>query len=209
MSGAARADIDRLETDRLLLRPFEEDDGPAYRAIRLKPGVTRFLPSHTEDPAEAARRADATLAAFREAWARDGYGPWAVVERAPGRLVGHLGLRLLPDSGETELLFMIDPEAQGRGYATEGGRAALAWGFDRLALPEIVAFALSENAASIAVLGRLGMTRHAGLVRAFGLEVLKFALPAGDRRRPGTVRPASGPHVQRSLRPWRAGVERP
>ena len=51
--------MDRIETGRLLLRPFEETDGPAYRAIRLKPGVTRFLPSHTEDPAEAAHRADA------------------------------------------------------------------------------------------------------------------------------------------------------
>ena len=87
--------------------------------------MTRFLPSHTEDAAEAVRRADATIAAFREAWERDGYGPWAVVERASGRLVGHLGLRRLSESGETELLFLIDPDAQGRGYATEGGRAAL------------------------------------------------------------------------------------
>ena len=172
--------MDRIETARLLLRPFEEGDGPAYRAIRLKPGVTRFLPSHTEDPAEAARRADATVAAFRQAWARDGYGPWAVVERATGRLVGHLGLRRLPDLGETELLFLIDPDAQRRGYATGGGRAALAWGFDRLALPEVAAFVLPENAASIAVLERLGMTRSPGLVRAFGLEVLRYGMRAGE-----------------------------
>lgn len=174
--------MDRIETGRLLLRPFEETDGPAYRAIRLKPGVTRFLPSHTEDPAEAAHRADAAVAAFREAWKRDGYGPWAVVERAMGRLVGHLGLRRLPERGETELLFLIDPDAQGRGYATEGGRAALACGFGRLALPEVAAFALPGNAASIAVLERLGMTRGAGLVRAFGLEVLRYRMQAGEFR---------------------------
>ena len=171
--------MDRIETARLLLRPFQEADGSAYRAIRLKPGVTRFLPSHTEDPAEAARRADATVAAFREAWRRDGYGPWAVVERAAGLLVGHLGLRRLPDLGETELLFLIDPDAQGRGYATEGGRAALACGFGRLALPEVAAFVLPENAASIAVLERLGMKRSPGLVRAFGLEVLRYGMRAG------------------------------
>lgn len=176
--------MDRIETGRLLLRPFGEGDGAAYRAIRRKPGVTRFLPSHTEDPEEAARRADATLAAFREAWARDGYGPWAVVERASGRLAGHLGLRRLPERGETELLFLIDPGAQGRGYATEGGRAALACGFDRLALPEIAAFVLPENRASIAVLERLGMTRRAGLVRAFGLEVLRYGMRADDFRCP-------------------------
>ncbi len=168
-----------IETARLLLRPFEDGDGPAYRAVRRKPGATRFLPSHTVDPVEAARRSDATVAAFREAWERDGYGPWAAVERASGRLVGHLGLRWLPDIGETELLFLIDPDAQGQGYASEGARAALAYGFDRLALPEIVAFALPENGASIAVLARLGMVRRAGLVRAFGIEALKFELAAG------------------------------
>ena len=174
--------MDRIETGRLLLRPFGKDDGPAYRAIRLKPGVTRFLPSRTEDPAEAARRADATVAAFREAWERDGYGPWAVVERASGRLAGHLGLRRLPDLDETELLFPIDPGAQGRGYASEGGRAALAFGFDRLALPEVAAFALPGNAASIAVLERLGMTRRPGLVRAFGLEALRYGMRAAAFR---------------------------
>ena len=179
--------MDRIETGRLLLRPFGKDDGPAYRAIRLKPGVTRFLPSRTEDPAEAARRADATVAAFREAWERDGYGPWAVVERASGRLAGHLGLRRLPDLDETELLFPIDPGAQGRGYASEGGRAALAFGFDRLALPEVAAFALPGNAASIAVLERLGMTRSPGLVRAFGLEVLRFGMRAGEFQPVGEV----------------------
>ncbi len=173
----------RMETGRLLLRPFEEGDRPGYRAIRLKPGVTRFLPSHTEYPAEAARRADAAVEAFREAWKQDGYGPWAVVERASGHLVGHLGLRRLPERGETELLFLIDPDAQGRGYATEGGRAALAYGFDRLALPAVAAFALPENAASIAVLERLGMRRSAGLVRAFGLEVLRFGIEVRDFRR--------------------------
>ncbi len=172
-----------IETGRLRLRPFEAADGPAYRAIRRKPGVTRFLPSHTEDPAEAARRADATLAAFRAAWERDGYGPWAAVERATGRLVGHLGLRYLPEFGETELLFLIDPDAQGRGYASEGGRAALAHGFDRLALAQVAAFVLPENAASIAVLARLGMTRSAGLVHAFGLEALRFAMRARDFQR--------------------------
>ena len=145
--------------------------------------MTRFLPSHTKDPAEAARRADATIAAFREAWERGGYGPWAVVERASNRLVGHLGLRRLAELGETELLFLIDPDAQGRGYATEGGRTALAHGFDRLALPEIAAFVLPENAASIAVLTRLGMRRGAGLVRAFGLEVLRFRMQARDFQR--------------------------
>ena len=49
-----------------------------------------------------------------------------------------------------------------------------------LALAQIVAFVLPENARSIAVLERLGMRRSPGLVRAFGLEVLRFGMQAGE-----------------------------
>ncbi len=166
-----------VRTERLVLRPFRLADVPAYQAIRLKPGVTRFLPSHTEDPEEAARRAAATVEAFMAAWARDGYGPWAV--EAAGILVGHLGLRWLPEMTETELLFLLDPRHQGRGYATEGGRAALDHGFGTLGLSLIAAYALPENAASVRVLEALGMTRIPGLSEAFGLKVIRFEARPG------------------------------
>ncbi len=49
-----------IETERLVLRPFVPEDLPAYAAIRRKPGVTRFLPSHTEDPDASDKRAEKT-----------------------------------------------------------------------------------------------------------------------------------------------------
>ncbi|MEM6624161.1 MAG: GNAT family N-acetyltransferase [Pseudomonadota bacterium] len=161
-----------FRTRRLWLRPFTPGDVPAYQAIRAQPGVTRYLPSHSDDPALAARRAADAVAAFMACWERDGYGPWAVEHR--GRLAGHLGLRYLPEMGETEVLFLLDPGLQRQGLATEGTRAALHWGFRRLRLEQIVAYALPENGPSLAVLARAGMDRRPGLHEAFGLKVVRL-----------------------------------
>lgn len=168
-----------LTTDRLVLRPFDTGDIAAYQAIRRAPGVTRFLPSHTDDLAESDQRAAATVEAFAALWDDPGYGPWAVVR--DGTLIGHLGLRLLPEfHGQTELLYLLAPEAQGQGLATEGCRAALDWGFSHLGLERIVALALPENAASLAVMERLGMRREPELSEAFGLKVVLCTLDAVD-----------------------------
>ena len=175
-----------IETDRLILRPFREDDIPDYAAIRRKPGVTRFLPSQTDDPEESDRRAVATLEAFIAAWEDPGYGPWAVVEKVGG-LIGHLGLRHVPQQGVTEVLYLLDPAAQGRGLATEGAQAALDWGFGTLGLERIVAWALPENVASLAVMARLGMQRTTGLVTVFGLQAVEYSARMGDWQGPQTT----------------------
>ena len=171
-----------LETDRLILRPFAPSDEAAYRAIRAKPEVVRFLAGGEAAAGQADETAAVIVSWLSDVWAEPPhYGPWAVVEKASGALIGHLGLRYLPDEGGvTELLYMLDNAHWGKGYATEGGRAALQFGFDTLGLDEIAGFVLPENAASIAVLDRLGFTRHAGLTRAFGLDVIKFSLKAGS-----------------------------
>ena len=168
-----------IETDRLILRPFRRADLPAYAAIRRKPGVTRFLPSHTEDPEESYRRAAATLEAFGAAWRDRGYGPWAVVVKGGG-LIGHLGLRHVAEQDATEVLFLLDPAMHGRGLATEGARAALDWGFGTLGLDRIVAWAMPENAASRSVMERLGMRRTPGLVTVFGLQAVEYSAGIDD-----------------------------
>ena len=173
---------DTLQTERLILRPFQRSDIPAYQAIRRKPGVTRFLPSHTVDPQEADRRAAAGVESFIQAWADDGYGPWAMTDR-DGVLMGHLGLRVLPEmGGQTELLYLLDPVAQGRGLVAEGARAALTWGFSHLGPTRVLALAMPDNAGSLAVMDRLGMQRPPGngLVDAFGMKVVQSTIDAAD-----------------------------
>lgn len=173
-----------LRTARLTLRPFEPSDEPAYAAIRAHPSVARHLPGGEAEAAKAAEKAAALVPAFAAMWDDPGYGPWAVVETETGRLIGHLGLRRLDDfDGRTELLYALDPSAQGRGYAVEGARAALAYGVETLRLPEIVALALPGNAPSLRVMQRVGMTRHPGLIDLFGLQLVLCTLSRDDFRK--------------------------
>jgi RimJ/RimL family protein N-acetyltransferase len=104
-----------------------------------------------EDSVERLRR-------YRAHWERYGFGIWVVEELATGRMVGRVGLAhhvLLPD--EVEVGWALDPTVWGRGYATEGARAALNYAFTTLDLDRVVSIVHPENAASIAVMARLGL----------------------------------------------------
>ena len=167
-----------IETERLLLRPFRPSDLEAYAAIRAKPEVVRFLPGGAESAARADEIAARSVSLFERLWREDpGYGPWAAIESASGRLVGHLGLRQLPElDGETEILYLLDSAVWGRGYATEGAAAARDYAFGPLGLARLIALALPENAASLRVMEKIGMRREDGTVEAFGLELVRCVL---------------------------------
>ena len=172
-----------VETERLILRPFEPTDEASYVAIRSKPEVARYLAGGEASAANGAEIAARLVPGFAALWNAKrhgpGYGPWSVVERTTGRLIGHLGLRLLPEfHGRTELLYALSPEAQGNGYAQEGAAAALLFGFDTLHLPTIIALALPQNAASLKVIDRVGMKRRPGLVEVFGLKAVMAEIDA-------------------------------
>jgi len=146
-----------IETTHLLLRALRENDLAAYTAIWAKPAVVRFLPSE----GDTTRAAD-TAASFIGQWGerawRDGYWPWAVVERASGRLIGHAGLRFSAGLNAPELVYMLDDSVWGRGYASEAANAACDFGRDHLNLDYVAAVALADNAGSVGVLRRAGFT---------------------------------------------------
>ena len=171
-----------IRTERLILRPFTPGDLPAYAAIRRKPDVMRYLPRPPE-PVDQDTRSERALDYFRQCWQREGYGPWAVV--LDGDLIGHAGLRYVPEEGVTEVLYLFDPDHHGRGYATEAAGAALDYGFGTLKLDRIFAWAMPQNAASLAVLHRLGMTRRPGLVTVFGIDVIEHRIEAPIASLPG------------------------
>ena len=86
-----------LATRRLVLRPFARSDIAAYAAIRAKPEVVAMLPGGPEAAARAAADAERLVAAWAALPA--GAAPWAAEEKESGRLLGHLGLRPLPELG--------------------------------------------------------------------------------------------------------------
>src|SRR5688572_4290842 len=115
-----------IDTARLHLRPFTMADAEAYAGVRYHPDVDSWLmPAPTEDPVEQQR---AEIADYDRRWDTHGYAPWAVIERASGRLVGHCGLRWLDSLEITDTIWTMHPDTQGKGYAREAARAALDWG---------------------------------------------------------------------------------
>ena len=169
---------ERLETERLVLRRFAFADVLPYVAIRAKPQVMRYMPGGEERAKEAATFAPRTLDSFAANWRDDGLGPWAVEEKAGGRLLGHLGLRALQDRGEIELLYMLDETAWGNGFAREGARAALA-AADAAGLGALVGFTHPDNVRSQGVLRASGFA-PTGPVAVFGLDALGFLRSAPD-----------------------------
>jgi ribosomal-protein-alanine N-acetyltransferase len=147
-----------IETARLILRPFMSDDAAAYQVVREKPGVLQYFSSASSDPKRQGEIARTLTARFIAHWEQDGYGPWAVIDKASGRFIGHHGLRFMPEFGETEMLYMLDSEFWGRGLASEAAEAALDYARSRLLLQRLMAIARLDNAASLRVMTKAGFT---------------------------------------------------
>jgi ribosomal-protein-alanine N-acetyltransferase len=134
-----------VATDRLLLRPLVESDLPAYVDVAFHPEVARWLPEREGAPQDLARE---QIARFALGWAERGLAPWAVIERASGRLIGRAGLNFWAMFGAVELLYALHPDVHRRGYAAEASAAALRFGFIERRLESIFAVAKVDNVAS-------------------------------------------------------------
>jgi RimJ/RimL family protein N-acetyltransferase len=154
-----------LRTERLVLRPVRGDDHPALLAHWTLPDVRRFL--FDGAPLSSAEVAE-TIKESNEDFAAHGYGIWLIepgsgpspgLSPGPG-LVGTAGLRPLEESG-LEIFYSLAPAAWGHGYATEAARAVVEYALGPLGLPEVLAEVDEGNAASVAVVKRLGMTPYA------------------------------------------------
>lgn len=156
-----------IETARLILRPFRDADRDAFAAINGDPRVSDWLGGPIDRAASDAvvDRVNAHIAAY-------GYGFWAAERKADARLIGLIGLKPmeddLPPAPAVEIGWRLAPDAWGQGFATEGGAAALDWGFARRVASEIIAITAAGNLRSQAVMRRIGMTEQIGLSITLG-----------------------------------------
>jgi RimJ/RimL family protein N-acetyltransferase len=105
-------------------------------------------------------RSDESIARYTRSFAENGYGLWALEDRALGRCIGTCGLLVFPDGKQrVEIGWRLEPAAWGKGYATEAARAARDWAFANVpGLDRLIAVIQPGNAASIRVAEKLGMT---------------------------------------------------
>ena len=143
-----------LETERLALREWTPDDDEALFGLVSDAEVMRYVDDGK--PWGDVGRVREWIARLNKSYRTRGFSRWAVVEREGGLVVGSCGFAPLPWSGEIDFGYMFRRDRWGRGYATEIGRAAMRYGFDRYGFKEVVASIAPDNDASRGVLSKLG-----------------------------------------------------
>ena len=180
----------RIETERLILRAFEEDDVGDV-AFFADPEVMRFIPRGAWKREDVASIFPRMVARRSEEWRSAGYGMWAVVLKKTGVVIGHCGLQRLEDSDEIEVYYLLDKAHWNRGIATEATHAVLGFAA-KLGLKNIVAVSMPENGASQRVMQKSGMT-HVGRERHYGLELVKYELSSTRDARAESARIGGNP----------------
>jgi RimJ/RimL family protein N-acetyltransferase len=153
-----------LETERLVLRDWREEDWPEFFRLTNTPAVMRWLGGVTD--AEAQKKARQRHSARRAA---HGHDLWAVERLADGgdlsgELLGFCGIKLSDQEGgplgEFEIGWRLREDAWGSGYAREAAEASLRAAFERLGASQVIALTVEENVASWGLMRRLGMRRR-------------------------------------------------
>lgn len=146
-----------IRTDRLLLRPWRDDDLEPFSRMNADSEVMEFFPS-TLDRVQS----DALVHRIQRFFDDRGYGLWAVEVVGGAGFIGFTGLLEPTFSAHftpcTEVGWRLAREHWGKGYATEAARAALQYGFESVGLREIVSFTTVANTRSRRVMEKLGMT---------------------------------------------------
>jgi RimJ/RimL family protein N-acetyltransferase len=147
----------RIETERLILRPWEERDRAPLAAILGDPHVMRFY-THPRSREEADAWFDKMVADLATGVTR-----LAAERKDEGVLLGLVGLAAIefeiPTAPATEIGWVLGSSCWGKGYAPEAAQACLDYAFTTLGLPEVVAFTTHQNLPSQRVMEKIGMRR--------------------------------------------------
>jgi RimJ/RimL family protein N-acetyltransferase len=152
----------RIETDRLILRPFDAQDLEPLAAIWSDENVVRYIGGQKLGREDTWRR---SLAACGQ-WPYVGFGYWIVEAKADGSVIGQVGFadfkRDMEPSieGSPELGYVFSPKVHGQGIASEACASALEWADASLNAASYPAIISPENEASIRLAERLGFKRE-------------------------------------------------
>jgi RimJ/RimL family protein N-acetyltransferase len=141
-----------LQTERLTLRRFREEDRVAVARWNADPEFTRHLAG-----VQTRAQSDEGFDRWQRHWDERGFGLLAIEWRATGELIGRAGPqfhRAWPH--DPEVGWALAPAWWGRGIATEAGAASVAWAFGELGYDRVVSITTEENLASRRVMAKLG-----------------------------------------------------
>ena len=136
----------RLETERLIIRPWQESDRPVFHRLNREDEIMEFFPFR-----RTPEQADVVMDKLNSMIAEHGFGFTALERKEEGDCIGFCGLSrtdlepFFPE-GSVEIGWRLLPETWGKGYVTESARRLLAFAFEELKLAEVVSFARSGHA---------------------------------------------------------------
>lgn len=146
-----------IQSERLLLRPWEERDREPFARMNADPRVMEFFPALL-----SAQESNAGIDRFQASIRERGFGFWAAELREERRFIGFIGLAVPNMTTHfmpcVEIGWRLDAEHWGRGLATEGAKAAVRYAFDVLDLDALVSFTVPTNVRSRRVMEKIGMT---------------------------------------------------
>ena len=149
-----------IETERLILRRWEDRDRAPFHAMCSDPAVMEHL-----GPLLTREEADAAIDRQNGLVDSHGYCFWAVERREDGAFLGFCGLKPgaedTPIEGDIEIGWRLARDHWGSGYAREAAQASLDWGWANLDAPAIAAITTPGNVRSWGLMERLGMARVA------------------------------------------------
>ncbi len=143
-----------LESNRLLIRPFQIGDEVALYELNSNPIVQKYTGDILIHSVEESKNLLINVV-FKD-YKKFGYGRLAVIFKPDNKLIGFTGFKYLPELLDTDLGYRFLPEYWGKGIATESSLMSLKYGFHKLGLTKIFGFSEVENKASSAVLKKIG-----------------------------------------------------
>lgn len=162
----------QLETERLLIRPYTNEDLDELIEIRSDPDVYRYLGGlERQNPAEITKR----FAFYLECYEKLGFGMSAMIWKENGENIGGSGLQPLEDTGEIEVGYSLKKAYWRRGIGYECAKAWLTYGFEQAGLERIVAVCDEDNIGSWRIMEKCGMTFEKTLP-AYNMECKFYAI---------------------------------
>ncbi len=155
-------------TEHLRIRTWKASDLPPFTAINSNKKVMKYFPKQLDE-----RESADFIDRMDQMFETHGYCYFAVDELSTGKFIGFIGLspRKLPffSTPQVDIGWRLAAAVWGKGYATEGAKAVLAFSKNQIGLKEIISIATTQNVASISVMKKIGMTYQ----RTFDFDALK------------------------------------
>lgn len=149
-----------LETERLLLRPFEKSDAEALFEMDKNPNVHQYL---WQKPVETIDEVYAYIEMVQKQYVERGIGRFSTILKETGELIGWTGIKFVneqPENGNINFYdygYRLNEKFWNKGYASEATKAWLDYGFNEMKIEKMNAYTHAENGASNHILEKHGM----------------------------------------------------